>query len=199
MSSLRDTPTFKDYPVKYLQSVEVSTIPVNIPMHPDPNIVAVYLKDVEDNPNCNENISVITRKSIIDQPSLAPINDVKRMQLPLIKVPKPNLSGSNVLHSETVLSSSPSLRFNIACQKSYTPLKTNRKINIYFLRHGQSIANALKILEGYEGNSKLHASGEHQAKGCGKYLQNVKFDRVYSSDLTLSNFTFCRYLPQPLA
>ena len=189
MSSLRDTPTFKDYPVKYLQSVEVSTIPVNIPMHPDPNIVAVYLKDVEDNPNSNENISVITRKSIIDHPSLATINDVKRTQLPLIKVPTPNLSGSNVLHSETVLSSSPSMRFTIACQKSYTPLKTNRKINIYFLRHGQSIANALKILDGYEGNSKLHTIGERQAKGCGEYLQNVKFDRVYSSDSTRATAT----------
>lgn len=58
-------------------------------------------------------------------------------------------------------------------------------MEIYFIRHGQSIANKEKIFQGW---SDIHLSekGIKQAKKLSKYFKqnSVKFDELYSSNLT---------------
>lgn len=56
-------------------------------------------------------------------------------------------------------------------------------LKIYFARHGQTEWNKAGILQGYL-NSKLSEEGVAQAKTLAESLKDVKFDHIYSSDLS---------------
>ena len=53
---------------------------------------------------------------------------------------------------------------------------------LYMIRHGQSEANAAVIHSGW-GQYRLTEKGEIDAAGVGEKLREIKFDRVYTSDL----------------
>ena len=57
-------------------------------------------------------------------------------------------------------------------------------MRFYLVRHGQSEANVLNLIAGHS-NHPLTDSGKQQAKTLGKELleKEIKFDRVYSSDI----------------
>lgn len=56
-------------------------------------------------------------------------------------------------------------------------------VNIYFVRHGQSRANAAKIMQGSKIDTPLTALGRKQAAQTGQKLSAIKFDHVYASTL----------------
>lgn len=53
---------------------------------------------------------------------------------------------------------------------------------VYAIRHGQSHANKLKFFPGIEGNP-LTEKGFDDARHTGELLKEIRFDRIYSSDL----------------
>lgn len=55
-------------------------------------------------------------------------------------------------------------------------------LQIYFVRHGETVWNTLKIFQGRQ-NSPLTEKGISQAKKLGEYLKNTYFDKFYSSPL----------------
>ncbi|SCU78239.1 LAMI_0A03928g1_1 [Lachancea mirantina] len=58
-------------------------------------------------------------------------------------------------------------------------------VRIFIIRHGQTAENAAKILQGHL-DTDLNDVGRDQADKLGKYLaedRQIKFDRVYTSDL----------------
>lgn len=55
-------------------------------------------------------------------------------------------------------------------------------MKIYFIRHGETVWNTLKIFQG-SSNSPLTEIGREQAKKLGKRLKNVEFTNFYSSPL----------------
>lgn len=55
---------------------------------------------------------------------------------------------------------------------------------IYFLRHGQSEANAQRIFAGQQNNSPLTELGFEQAKLAGKDIKKLNIDRIIASNLT---------------
>ena len=61
-------------------------------------------------------------------------------------------------------------------------------MEIYFVRHGQTIWNTQKRFQGLS-DSPLTELGIEQAKLLGKKLKNVKFDKFYSSALKRANDT----------
>lgn len=54
---------------------------------------------------------------------------------------------------------------------------------IYFIRHGQSMANVENLVAGYY-NAPLSSLGEQQARLTADYLADVPFSAVYASDLS---------------
>lgn len=55
-------------------------------------------------------------------------------------------------------------------------------MKIYFIRHGETLWNTLKIFQG-SSNSPLTEKGREQAKKLGKKLKNIEFTNFYSSPL----------------
>lgn len=55
-------------------------------------------------------------------------------------------------------------------------------MNLYLVRHGQSIANSNKTHSGWS-QIPLTEKGRSDAERAGQYLRTLHFDRVYSSDL----------------
>ena len=53
-------------------------------------------------------------------------------------------------------------------------------LRIYFVRHGETVWNTLKIFQG-RSNSPLTEVGVEQAKKLSQYLNNIDFKKVYSS------------------
>lgn len=69
------------------------------------------------------------------------------------------------------------------------------KLNLYFLRHGQTQFNVLLRLQGWS-NSQLTQNGINDAKKAGDVFSLVKFDAAYSSDLTRALETGRLFLKQ---
>lgn len=63
-----------------------------------------------------------------------------------------------------------------------TDTKSSKTTRFYLVRHGQTIWNTKKIMQGHL-DSPLTAEGEKQAAQTGQQLQDVNFDQVFSSDL----------------
>ncbi|MGL4997401.1 MAG: histidine phosphatase family protein [Cetobacterium sp.] len=55
-------------------------------------------------------------------------------------------------------------------------------LHIYFVRHGETVWNTLKIFQG-SSNSPLTSLGIEQAKKLSIHLKNIEFNKVYSSPL----------------
>ncbi|XP_071827446.1 fructose-2,6-bisphosphatase TIGAR B-like [Apostichopus japonicus] len=53
---------------------------------------------------------------------------------------------------------------------------------VTFIRHGETEYNANGLFQG-QSDIPLNSLGEKQAEAAGAYLKNIKFDRIYSSDL----------------
>jgi len=68
------------------------------------------------------------------------------------------------------------------------------EMNVYFVRHGQSEANAARTYSGWS-HVPLTEKGLADAAKAGKILQNVHFDKVYSSDLKRARQTCEAALP----
>ena len=54
-------------------------------------------------------------------------------------------------------------------------------MKLYLIRHGQSTANAERRIHNFK--DPLSEKGIEQAKAVGKYLEGIRFDKVYSSDM----------------
>lgn len=61
-------------------------------------------------------------------------------------------------------------------------------MKLYFIRHGQSEANA-GLMQAGQCNSKLTEQGRKDAFAAKEVLKNIKFDKVYSSDLSRAKIT----------
>ena len=55
-------------------------------------------------------------------------------------------------------------------------------MKIYFIRHGQSVANNTKNHSGWS-QTPLSEQGKEDAQRVGRVLSEIEFDKVYSSDL----------------
>lgn len=55
-------------------------------------------------------------------------------------------------------------------------------MKIYLVRHGETVFNTMGVLQGWN-NSDLTEKGIEVAKNLGEELADVKFDKVFSSDL----------------
>lgn len=60
---------------------------------------------------------------------------------------------------------------------------TKKGTTIYFVRHGETYFNFYNRMQGW-GNTPLTPQGEIDVKRSGRGLKDVKFDAVYTSDLT---------------
>lgn len=56
-------------------------------------------------------------------------------------------------------------------------------MKVYFIRHGESVANLNKVMAG-QTDMPLTARGERQARDVGEHLRRMDFDAVYASDLS---------------
>ena len=61
-------------------------------------------------------------------------------------------------------------------------------MEIYFIRHGQSTANADNQLAGWF-DVPLTEKGENDAKGAGEKIRDIQFEKVYASDLKRASQT----------
>lgn len=68
------------------------------------------------------------------------------------------------------------------------------EMNVYFVRHGQSEANAARMYSGWS-HVPLTEKGLADAAKAGKIMQSVHFDKVYSSDLLRARQTCETALP----
>lgn len=59
---------------------------------------------------------------------------------------------------------------------------------LYFVRHGETDANTIDLIQGQR-DVRLNENGMKQAETVGKRMQNMKFDCIYSSDLSRAAFT----------
>lgn len=55
-------------------------------------------------------------------------------------------------------------------------------MKIYFIRHGETVWNTLKLFQGAS-NSPLTEKGKSQARKLGQKLSNTHFDKFYSSPM----------------
>ena len=67
-------------------------------------------------------------------------------------------------------------------------------MNLYLIRHGQSVPNSEKRHSGWS-MLPLTEKGLNDARRAGEILKNIPFDRVYSSDLTRAVQTARTALP----
>ena len=58
----------------------------------------------------------------------------------------------------------------------------NKFCIFYIVRHGETEWNVKGIMQGQK-NSRLNKNGINQAKKIAKFFKNVKFDKIFSSDL----------------
>ena len=74
---------------------------------------------------------------------------------------------------------------------------------VYLIRHGESQSNLDKIWSGWN-DVPLTEKGKNDAKKAGEYLDGIKFDKIYSSDLSRAKNTAeiaipgCEYEQTPL-
>lgn len=61
---------------------------------------------------------------------------------------------------------------------------------IYFIRHGQSMANVDDLVAGFY-DAPLSELGEEQARLTAEYIKDIPFDAVYTSDLQRAYYTGC--------
>ena len=71
----------------------------------------------------------------------------------------------------------------------YVIYKNTKEITLYFVRHGETSANANGIYSGSMTDTKLTDKGIADAKKAGNALQDITFDKVYVSELSRSNDT----------
>ena len=62
---------------------------------------------------------------------------------------------------------------------------------IYVVRHGQTDANVAGLTHSYTDTYGLNETGREQAREVAKSLENVKFDKVFSSPLRRARETAC--------
>lgn len=67
-------------------------------------------------------------------------------------------------------------------------------MKIYLIRHGESEANSKRIHAGWQQVHLTHL-GREQARAVGEYLKNIRFDKVYASDLVRAMETCEEALP----
>ena len=67
-------------------------------------------------------------------------------------------------------------------------------MEIYFIRHGQSEANARRVHAG-QFDAPLTELGREQAREAGRRLKGIKFDKVFASDLSRASETAELSLP----
>ena len=65
---------------------------------------------------------------------------------------------------------------------------TKKGTTIYFVRHGETYFNFYNRMQGW-GNTPLTPKGEVDVRRSGRGLKDVKFDAVYTSDLTRTSDT----------
>ena len=65
-------------------------------------------------------------------------------------------------------------------------------ITVYIVRHGQTLLNRYKKMQGWV-DSPLTEKGIQDGKRAGKILENIKFDKAYSSD-TMRAIRTCEYI-----
>jgi broad specificity phosphatase PhoE len=64
----------------------------------------------------------------------------------------------------------------------------NNRTTIYIVRHGETHGNVREIITGHY-NSRLTEKGKEQARAVGEKLKNIKFAKIFSSDLTRAKHT----------
>ena len=64
----------------------------------------------------------------------------------------------------------------------------NEGVTIYFVRHGETYLNHYGRMQGWS-NAPLTDNGIEDVHRCGRGLADVKFDAVYTSDLTRTQDT----------
>lgn len=65
---------------------------------------------------------------------------------------------------------------------------TTKGVTIYFVRHGETYLNHYGRMQGWS-NAPLTDNGIEDVRRCGRGLSDVKFDAVYTSDLTRTQDT----------
>lgn len=60
--------------------------------------------------------------------------------------------------------------------------KSDHYCTFYIVRHGETIWNVEKLIQGH-GDSPLTSLGKMQAENIARELKDIKFDKIYSSDL----------------
>lgn len=64
-----------------------------------------------------------------------------------------------------------------------------KEITVYFVRHAKTEANEAGVLAGSETDAQLTNEGIEGAERTGEYLKNVKFDILFTSELTRTQDT----------
>jgi broad specificity phosphatase PhoE len=67
-------------------------------------------------------------------------------------------------------------------------MKSSKYCTIYLVRHGRTDWNDKKIIQGHT-DTKLNSEGQSSAKDLAKVFKNIKFDKIYSSDLSRARET----------
>lgn len=67
-----------------------------------------------------------------------------------------------------------------------------KKIRLHLVRHGETVANRNGVLQGHC-DYPLTSFGLEQAEACGYYLRDMKWDKIYASDLLRAYHT-CQYV-----
>ncbi len=71
----------------------------------------------------------------------------------------------------------------------YVVYKNTKEVTLYFVRHGETEANANNTFAGSKTDTKLTSNGINGAKLTGQALQDINFDIVYTSELTRTKDT----------
>ncbi|HAQ52364.1 MAG TPA: hypothetical protein DCR12_06325 [Lachnospiraceae bacterium] len=71
----------------------------------------------------------------------------------------------------------------------YVVYKNTKELTLYFVRHGETEANANNTFAGSKTDTKLTSNGINEAKLTGQALQDINFDIVYTSELTRTKDT----------
>ncbi len=71
----------------------------------------------------------------------------------------------------------------------YVVYKNTKELTFYFIRHGETEANANNTFAGSKTDTKLTSNGINGAKLTGQALQDINFDIVYTSELTRTKDT----------
>ena len=77
----------------------------------------------------------------------------------------------------------------LAEAEDYVVYKNNNEVTIYYVRHGETEANANDVFAGSKTDTKLTNKGITDAKETGDVLSDIHFDTAYVSELTRTNDT----------